>query len=119
MNYRSVVAFGAARPIRDEAEKLEALRLLVEHLVPGRAEDSRPSSPEELKATEVLEFPLRECSAKIRTGPAVDAKADLDLEHWAGVIPLSIEPGTPIAAEDLQAGTAVPDYVSGYRRSTD
>ena len=49
-------------------------------------------------------------------GPSVDAKADLDLDTWAGVIPLSLAPGTPIAAADLDARTPTPDYVSGYQR---
>lgn len=118
MNYRSVVAFGRARAIEGTGEKLEALRALVEHLVPGRAEDSRPSSQQELDATAVLEFPLDECSAKIRTGPAVDARADLGLGYWAGIVPLSLEAGMPIAAADLDPGTALPDYVAGYERSS-
>jgi nitroimidazol reductase NimA-like FMN-containing flavoprotein (pyridoxamine 5'-phosphate oxidase superfamily) len=118
MNYRSVVAFGRARPLQADEEKLQALERLVEHLVPGRAGDSRKASRQELKATEVLEFPLDDCSAKVRTGPPVDAKADLRLDTWAGVIPLGQVSGTPLAAPDLDAGTKIPDYVSGYARSS-
>ena len=116
MNYRSVVAFGRLRVLEAEDEKRQALRLLVEHLIPGRAAESRESSPEELNATCLLEFPLDECSAKIRTGPPVDAVADLELGNWAGVVPLSLATGTPLAAPDLDAGIAVPEYVSGYSR---
>ena len=117
MNYRSVVAFGHARPLRADEEKLQALECLVEHLIPGRAIDSRRASREELNATEVLEFPLDDCSAKVRTGPPADAKADLRLDTWAGVIPLARVAGTPLAAPDLGAGISIPDYVSGYART--
>jgi hypothetical protein len=117
MNYRSVVAFGRARPLQDDEEKRQALELLVEHLVPGRAGDSREASPEELNATEVLEFALSDCSAKVRTGPPVDAEADLTLDTWAGVLPLSSAVGTPLAAPGLDSGIEIPDYVSGYARS--
>lgn len=116
MNYRSVVAFGRARELCEEDEKRHALRLLVEHLVPGRADDSRDSSAAELSATTVLAFPLTDCSAKVRSGSPVDAKADLDLPTWAGVVPLSLQAGTPIAAENLLPGTDVPGYVSKYQR---
>ena len=116
MNYRSVVALGRARLIEGDDDKRLALTRLVEHLISGRAADSREASPEELNATDVLEFPLDDCSAKVRSGPPVDAKADLDLETWAGVIPLAETPGTPIAAPDLEDGSEVPAYVSRYAR---
>jgi nitroimidazol reductase NimA-like FMN-containing flavoprotein (pyridoxamine 5'-phosphate oxidase superfamily) len=116
MNYRSVVAFGRARLIEGDDDKRQALTRLVEHLIPGRAADSREASAEELNATDVLEFPLDDCSAKVRSGPPVDAKTDLDLETWAGVIPLAETAGIPIAASDLADGSEVPGYVSGYTR---
>jgi nitroimidazol reductase NimA-like FMN-containing flavoprotein (pyridoxamine 5'-phosphate oxidase superfamily) len=116
MNYRSVVAFGRARLVEGKEEKERALSRLVEHLVPGRAADSREPSPEELNATAVLEFPLADCSAKVRSGPPVDARADLGLETWAGVIPLAETPGIPLAAPDLDSGIEAPNYVSAYAR---
>ncbi len=116
MNYRSVVAFGRARPIRDEVLKNRALDALVEHLVPGRSADARRPDDKELAATEVLEFPLDETSAKIRTGPPGDNDEDLALDVWAGVIPLPTEPGAPVPAPDLRAGIPTPGYVDRYRR---
>src|SRR5437763_15776803 len=41
MNYRSVVVLGRATLVDDPAEKLEALRLLSEHIIPGRWAGSR------------------------------------------------------------------------------
>ena len=54
MNYRSAVVFGIATLITDREAKLEALRVIVEHLVPGRWNDVRPPSELELKGTSVL-----------------------------------------------------------------
>jgi len=53
MNYRSVVILGKAILVDDLAEKLEALRLLSEHILPGRWDDSRQPNERELKATSV------------------------------------------------------------------
>ncbi len=49
MNYRSVVILGTATLVDDPEEKLEALRLLSEHILPGRWEDSRQPNERELK----------------------------------------------------------------------
>lgn len=116
MNYRSVVVFGRARPIRDERRKRQALDVLVEHLAPGRLAEARGPSANELAATQVLELPLEEASAKIRTGPPHDAEEDLDLGIWAGVVPFALEPGPACPAPDLDPGIAIPAYVAGYRR---
>ena len=51
MNYRSVVILGVARAVNDAKEKLEALRLLSEHILPGRWVESRQPNEKELKAT--------------------------------------------------------------------
>src|SRR6185312_523305 len=89
MNYRSVVAFGNARKIEDQAEKNHALFIVSEHLIRGRWQDVRQPSEQELKATSVLEFTIEEASAKIRTGPPIDDDEDYVLPMWAGVLPIS------------------------------
>ncbi len=116
MNYRSVVAFGMARRITGDAAKRQALDVLVEHLVPGRTQHARRPNEEELKSTEVLEMPLEEASAKIRTGPPVDEEEDKDLPIWAGVIPLDQKPGEPIPDPTMKPPLEPPDYVRHYRR---
>ncbi len=118
VNYRSVVVFGTGRLLRDRAEKLEALRVITEHIVPGRWDDARGPSEAELKQTAVVEIRLDDCSAKVRTGPPKDDPEDADLPVWAGVVPLSLDAGDPIAAEpatDLPA----PPYARAYRRPRD
>ena len=116
MNYRSVVIFGKARQITDADEKRRALDALVEHLVPGRSADARGASDKESAATEVLALPIEEASAKMRQGPPRDPERDMHLDVWAGVVPLALVPGPPIASDDLREGIALPDYVRGYER---
>ena len=41
MNYRSVVLFGKGKLIENKEKKLEALKTITEHLIPGRWEDAR------------------------------------------------------------------------------
>lgn len=115
MNYRSVVIFGRAEPLEGKP-KSRALDALVEHLIPGRSADLRPSTAKEMAATLVLALPIEEASAKVRTGPPKDPKDDLGLPMWAGVIPLSLEPGAPEPDPHLPPGTPVPEYLQPYRR---
>jgi nitroimidazol reductase NimA-like FMN-containing flavoprotein (pyridoxamine 5'-phosphate oxidase superfamily) len=114
MNYRSVVAFGIARSIREEAQKSEALRVISEHLIPGRWKDVRGPSEKELKATKVLEFSLEEASSKVRRGPPLDDESDYGRPVWAGVLPLVVKTEPPIADGQLVNGVEIPDYVRNY-----
>lgn len=96
MNYRSVVVLGKARLVTDPQEKLEALRALTDHFVPGRWDEVRSPTEQELKGTSVLSMPLEEVSAKIRTGPPIDEEEDYSLPIWGGLVPLHIHAGEPI-----------------------
>ena len=116
MNYRSVVIFGRAEIIEDRETKIAALIALSEHIVRGRWADVREPNEEELKQTTVLELPLVEASAKIRTGPPLDDEEDYALPIWAGVIPLKLVAGEPIKDPRLPDGIEVPEYAQGYKR---
>jgi uncharacterized protein len=116
MNYRSVVVLGTAVAVQDPVEKLQALRLLSEHILPGRWEESRQPNEKEIKATLVMRLPIAEFSAKVRQGPAIDDEADYAFPTWAGVIPLSIVPGEPIDDPRLMAGQVAPGYARRYSR---
>jgi nitroimidazol reductase NimA-like FMN-containing flavoprotein (pyridoxamine 5'-phosphate oxidase superfamily) len=116
MNYESVVILGKAALVEDPVEKLEALRLLSEHIIPGRWADSRQPNERELKATSVLRVPIEEFSAKVRKGPAVDDEEDYSFPTWAGVVPLEIKAGEPINDARLQPGQTVPEYARHYSR---
>jgi len=112
INYRSVVVHGIAHDVTDPAEKLAALDALVDHVVPGRAADSRPANRKELAATAVIRLDLNEVSAKTRTGGVNDEPEDLALPHWAGVLPLRKGFEAPLPEADLAPGTAFPDYLA-------
>ena len=116
MNYRSVVIFGAASVVSDEAEKLGALHAFTEHVIEGRWRDVRPPNEQELKATLVLSLPLEESSAKIRTGHPIDDEADYDIRVWAGELPLRLTHDAPISDARLDAEINPPAYVSNYAR---
>ncbi len=111
VNFRSVVVLGTARVVDDPAEKLRALRCLLDHIRPGRAADCRNPNARELAATGMLALDLVEVSAKVRScGPADDPE-DSALPHWAGVVPVSLTAGTPVPADDLDPATPVPSYL--------
>jgi hypothetical protein len=116
MNYRSGVVLGKAMAVTDPAEKLEALRLLSEHILPGRWAESRLPNEKELKATTVLRLPIEEFSAKVRKGDAIDDEEDYGFPTWAGVIPLEMVAGNPINDPRLEAGRAIPAYAQNYSR---
>jgi len=116
MNYRSVVVLGKATLVDDPGEKIEALRLLSEHIIPGRWADSRQPNERELKQTSVLRVPIDEFSAKVRQGPPIDDEADHSFPTWAGVVPLEMKTGLPIDDERLMEGQSVPEYARRYTR---
>ncbi|GAB2829659.1 pyridoxamine 5'-phosphate oxidase family protein [Streptomyces chlorus] len=112
INYRSVVVHGLAYDVTDPEEKRQALDALVDHVVPGRAADSRPANKKELAATAVIRLDLTEVSAKLRTGGVNEEPEDLALPHWAGVVPLTRTYGTPLADPALPTGTEPPEYLT-------
>jgi nitroimidazol reductase NimA-like FMN-containing flavoprotein (pyridoxamine 5'-phosphate oxidase superfamily) len=112
INYRSVVVHGTARQVTDPAERAEALDALVDHIVPGRADDSRRANAKELAATAVIRLDLDEVSAKVRTGGPNDDPEDLALPHWAGVLPVSRTYGAPVPSDDLDPSIALPAYLA-------
>jgi hypothetical protein len=116
MNYRSVVVLGKATLVDDPEEKLLALRVLSEHILGGRWDDSRQPNERELKATSVLRVPIEEYSAKVRSGPPIDDVEDYSFPTWAGVIPLEIKAGIPINDPQLDPNRPVPGYVKNYSR---
>src|SRR5262245_35597208 len=104
VNYRSVVVFGCARLITDPERKRDALRAFTERIHPGRWAVTRPPTDAELNVTAVLELPISEASAKVRTGGPIDDEEDYALPVWAGVIPLALSAGAPIADERCAPG---------------
>jgi nitroimidazol reductase NimA-like FMN-containing flavoprotein (pyridoxamine 5'-phosphate oxidase superfamily) len=119
MNYRSAIIFGTATRISGAAE-LDALKVITEHLMPGRWDDARQPSPKELNATMTLALPLTEYSLKISEGPPSDADEDLKSDEgkaiWAGHIPIYEQLGVPVPDQFVPPGTPVPNYVTNWTR---
>jgi nitroimidazol reductase NimA-like FMN-containing flavoprotein (pyridoxamine 5'-phosphate oxidase superfamily) len=68
MNYRSVVILGKATLVDDPEEKLTALRVLSEHILPGRWDDARQPNERELKATPLLRVPIEDSPPRFVPG---------------------------------------------------
>lgn len=114
MHYRSAMVLGTATTVEGE-DADRALRVISDHLLPGRWDDIRPPSRKELAATLVLALSLEECSVKISAGPPDDADEDLDRPVWAGHVPIREVLGTPVP-DERGAAYPVPDYVERWTR---
>lgn len=114
VNYRSAVIYGRGELVTDEAEKMEALRLFTEKIMPGRWDDARMPNAIEMKATSVVSVPIESASAKVRVGPPGDDEEDYALPVWAGVVPLRQVVAEPVNDPLLREGISVPQYVSDY-----
>lgn len=113
INYRSVMIVGVAHAVADD-EKAAALKLITEHLVPGRWADVRPPAPQELKATAVLKLDIDEASAKMRSGGPKDDDEDFTLDCWAGHLPLALSAQSPVPDDGVSS--EAPRYVLDYQR---
>ena len=117
MNYRSAVVFGRGRLIEAEQEKLAALEVLTEHILPGRWQDARRPNRQELDATAVVSVAIETASAKVRTGPPADDEDDYQLPVWAGVLPIQQQALTPVNDPRLRRDIPLPSSISNYRRT--
>jgi nitroimidazol reductase NimA-like FMN-containing flavoprotein (pyridoxamine 5'-phosphate oxidase superfamily) len=117
VNYRCVILYGQGQEVTDADEKQEALRLVVEHVVPGRWKDVRWPNADEFRQTLVVKLPIAEASAKVRALGVIDDEADLGQGCWAGLLPIRSAYGPPQRDDLLPADVPVPAYVSGYTRT--
>jgi nitroimidazol reductase NimA-like FMN-containing flavoprotein (pyridoxamine 5'-phosphate oxidase superfamily) len=118
MNYRSAVMFGKGRLIENEVDQWDALRVLTEHIMPGRWDDARQPNEIELSATTIVALDIEQASAKIRTGPPGDDDEDYALDVWAGVLPIASHIGQPVDDPKRTHDVDVPDYIARYWRNT-
>jgi len=88
MNYRSVTVFGSPQLVEDAAAKLEALRVITEHTMPGRWDELRAPHEREIKMTGVIRLDIDAASAKVSQGMPNDEDEDYDIPIWAGVLPI-------------------------------
>ncbi|MFK5890707.1 MAG: pyridoxamine 5'-phosphate oxidase family protein [Flavobacteriaceae bacterium] len=111
LNYESVTVFGQAELVTDTDEKLQALKIITEQIIKGRWEEVLQPNDKELNVTSILKIKITEASAKIRTGPPSDDKADCDLPIWAGIVPIEKVYGKPIADTLLKDNIPISDSI--------
>ncbi len=111
LNYESVTIFGTATLVDDEHDKLEALRIISDQLIPERWEEVRAPNKKELDITKVLQLKITEASAKIRNEGVGDDKEDYELDIWAGILPIEQKYGIPVDDEKLQRGIKLSNSV--------
>ena len=89
MNYRSVTVFGTPSLVEGGAEKLRAMQIISEHLMPGRWDELRAPHEKEVKMTGVIAVKIDAASAKVSAGMPVDEPDDYAIPVWAGILPLT------------------------------
>ena len=88
MNYRSATVFGTPRLVEDDEEKIHGMRVISEHLMPGRWDELREPLDKEVKMTGVIAVTIESASAKVSSGMPDDEDEDYAIPIWAGVLPL-------------------------------
>lgn len=114
INYRSVMAFGRAHRMADEAAKRRSMDAFVERFFPGRNPALRPPTDQEVKATSILSMEIEQASAKIHSGPPGDGAEDGMVPVWAGVIPFRTVIDAAQDSPELLDGLARGDDLAAY-----
>ena len=114
MHYRSAVIMGQARVVDEPAEREAAFAAITNAVLPDRWEEARHPSRNEDKRTLLVAVPIEEFSAKVSDNDVGDEPEDYALPIWAGVIPLTLTPGTPEPDDRLLDGVDVPPSVRRF-----
>jgi len=118
-NYRSAVLQGYARPVETDAEKVFAMELITNKVVPRRWEHTRvPPDKVEMTSTMILKVQVETGSGKVRKGEPHDEAKDLDREDvtsstWTGVVPVWEAYGEPIPCASNKVKD-IPEYLTSY-----
>lgn len=114
VNFRSAVIFGKVKEMVTDEEKLKGLEALINHFVPGRWDHCRIPDHSELKATRVIEIEIESASAKVADQPASEKHEDLNLDYWAGIIPINVKYGPAVSDQNLKEGINIPDHILDF-----
>ncbi len=107
MHYRSVTVFGTPQLVDDYDARVEALRVISEHSMPGRWDELRAPHEREIKMTGVIRLDIESASAKVSDGMPDDEDEDYDIPIWAGVLPLESRL-TELQSDDRILGGVTP-----------
>ena len=98
--YRSVVLYGGATLVEDHDEKRRVLDMFVNAILPGRTEEVRAMTDQEVRLTMVVRVRIDEASAKISEGPTEDSAQDMALPIWSGTVPAALRFDSPVPSRD-------------------
>lgn len=111
--YRSVMAFGTARPVEGREAKRAAMAAFIDRLYPGRWESLRPALDAELDAISVVGMEIEEAAAKVKSEGVARLPADEAWPGWRGVIPVREVLGPPEALEEGPSPDSISLYAAG------
>ena len=115
VNYRSVMAFGTTRLITDAAEKARVFDGFVDRFFPGRSQEIRAATTQEIKATTFIAMDIEEASGKIRSTHVIDDEEDYALPVWTARIPIQQTVGAPELCPRMPEGIPQPPGMQGYQ----
>ncbi len=118
MNYRSATVFGTPSLVDDPEDKLRAMKVISEHLMPGRWDELRESHEREVKMTGVIALQIESASAKISSGLPDDEDEDYEIPIWAGVLPITSTLGSLESDERLLPGVEPSQAVLALQNRT-
>jgi nitroimidazol reductase NimA-like FMN-containing flavoprotein (pyridoxamine 5'-phosphate oxidase superfamily) len=114
VNYRSVMIFGRATELIGNEDKLTGLKTIINHFVPNRWKYCRKPNEKELIATKVLEISIETASAKIADAPPRENSNDLDLDFWAGTIPVKTICEYPVPDQFMKDKSEIPKHIRDF-----
>ncbi|KIW97290.1 uncharacterized protein Z519_02682 [Cladophialophora bantiana CBS 173.52] len=118
-NYRSAILHGYASIVEKTEEKLWAMELITNSVVPDRWKNSRvPPDSAEMQSTKILRVKITAASGKVREGGPHDEAKDATREDvtgstWIGVVPVVEKLCEPIPASQNKVGE-LPNYITDY-----
>ncbi|KAL6718051.1 hypothetical protein ACLMJK_004136 [Lecanora helva] len=121
-NYRSAVLFGYGSLVEDKEEKVWAMRLVTNSVMPNRWENTRnPPDGTEMASTVILKVRIVNGAGKIRMGGPGDEKKDTERDEvvsktYTAVVPVWETYGEP-APGGAGRPTIEPEHVQTYRKN--
>ena len=115
VNYRSVMAFGHAHKIEDEAEKLRLMDNFIDRIYPGRSKLIRQPNRGEFKATTMMGMEIETASGKVRDKHVADEEEDYEgVPAWSALYPVTQVLGAASECVRQLPGLAVPEGMAAF-----
>lgn len=118
-NFRSAVLYGYGTIVEDVDEKIWAMKLVTDSVIPGRYEGTRvPPDNAEMQSTRILKMRIDSASGKDREGVPNDERKDMKKEDvldrvWTGVLPIRTVYDEPVPSPYNRV-KKVPEYMASY-----